>query len=74
MNCLNGARFLREAIDSIFSQTYTNWEIIFWDNASKDTTSEIAKSYEKYPYTKTYDCSSNFAPITLFKYEEMINY
>jgi len=38
------------------------------------TNGKIAKSFVKYPYTKTYDCSSNFAPITLFKYEEMINY
>ena len=35
---------------------------------------EITKSFEKYPYTQTYDCSSNFAPITLFNYEEMINF
>ena len=35
------------------------------------TNGQIAKSFEKYPYTKTYDCSSNFAPITLFNYEEM---
>ena len=32
---------------------------------------EIANSFEKYPYTKTYDCSSNFAPITLFDINEM---
>ena len=38
------------------------------------TNGQIAKSFEKYPYTKTYDCSSNFAPITLFKYEEMLGY
>ena len=38
------------------------------------TKGQIAKSYEKYPYTKTYDCSSNFAPITLFNYEEMVNF
>ena len=38
------------------------------------TKGEIAKSLEKYPYTKTYDCSSNFAPITLFNYEEMVKY
>ena len=45
MNCLNGARYLHEAIDSIFSQTYTNWEIIFWDNASSDNSGNIAQSY-----------------------------
>ena len=38
------------------------------------TNGQIAKSYEKYPYTKTYDCSSNFAPITLFNYEEMLGF
>ena len=32
---------------------------------------EINKAYQKYPYTKIYDCSSNFAPITLFNIEEM---
>ena len=39
-----------------------------------NTKGQIAKSFEKYPYTQTYDCSSNFAPITLFNYEEMINF
>lgn len=45
MNCLNGERYLREAIDSVFAQTYTNWEIVFWDNASTDASAEIAKAY-----------------------------
>ena len=35
---------------------------------------EISKAYQKYPYTKVYDCSSNFAPITLFNIEEMKNF
>jgi glycosyltransferase involved in cell wall biosynthesis len=47
INCLNGEEYLRDAIDSIYSQTYTNWEIIFWDNASTDKSAEIAKSYGK---------------------------
>jgi len=46
MNCYNGERYLRDAIDSVYSQTYTNWEIIFWDNASTDRTAEIAQSYD----------------------------
>ncbi|MAV61883.1 MAG: hypothetical protein CMI80_00130 [Candidatus Pelagibacter sp.] len=32
---------------------------------------QITVSYEKLPYTKTYDCSSNFAPVTLFDIKEM---
>jgi len=45
MNCLNGEKYLRESIDSIFAQTYTDWEIIFWDNASTDASADIAKTY-----------------------------
>jgi glycosyltransferase involved in cell wall biosynthesis len=47
MNCFNGERFLNEAIDSVYSQTYDNWEIIFWDNASIDRSSLIAKNYDR---------------------------
>jgi len=46
MNCYNGEHFLREAIDSIYAQSYTNWEIIFWDNGSSDDSAKIAKSYD----------------------------
>lgn len=46
MNCYNSEQFLKEAIDSIYSQTYQNWEIIFWDNASTDNSSNIANSYD----------------------------
>lgn len=54
INCYNGERHLNEAINSIYSQTYTNWEIIFWDNASTDNSAAIAKSYDhklKYYYS-----------------------
>jgi glycosyltransferase involved in cell wall biosynthesis len=47
MNCYNSDKYLKEAIDSIYQQTYTNWEIIFWDNDSNDTSANIAKSYDK---------------------------
>jgi glycosyltransferase involved in cell wall biosynthesis len=47
MNCLNGEKYLKEAIDSVYAQTYKNWEIIFWDNASTDLSAEIANSYDK---------------------------
>ena len=45
MNCYNGEKYLREAIDSVISQTYPNWELIFWDNLSVDGSSGIVKSY-----------------------------
>ncbi|MCP4265477.1 MAG: glycosyltransferase [Candidatus Brocadiaceae bacterium] len=46
MNCLNSSKYLREAIDSVYAQTFKGWEIIFWDNASSDNSGEIAKSYD----------------------------
>ena len=46
MNCYNGKKFLREAIDSVIAQTYTHWEIIFWDNQSTDGSADILKSYD----------------------------
>ena len=47
MNCFNGEAYLREAIESVYSQTYPHWEIIFWDNLSTDGSAEIAKSYDE---------------------------
>ena len=46
MNCHNSETYLKEAINSIYSQTYTDWEIIFWDNNSSDKSSKIAQSYD----------------------------
>lgn len=46
MNCYNSDRFLKEAIDSVYAQTFKDWELIFWDNASTDRSAEIAKSYD----------------------------
>jgi len=46
MNCYNGEKYLHEAIDSVYAQTYKDWEIIFWDNVSTDNSALIAKSYD----------------------------
>ncbi len=46
MNCYNGEKFLRDAIDSVYNQTYENWEIIFWDNNSSDGSAKIAAEYD----------------------------
>jgi len=44
MNCYNGEKYLQEALDSVIAQTYQNWEIIFWDNQSTDSSAEILQS------------------------------
>ena len=45
MNCYNGAEYVRAAIESVYAQTFADWEIIFWDNASTDDTAQIARSF-----------------------------
>ena len=46
VNCHNGERYLNEAIDSILNQSYQNFEIIFFDNASTDKSLNIIKNYQ----------------------------
>lgn len=46
VNCYNGEAFLRRAIDSVIAQTWSNWEIVFWDNQSSDASASIVNSYE----------------------------
>jgi glycosyltransferase involved in cell wall biosynthesis len=41
----NASRFMREALESLLAQTYRNIEIILLDDASTDTTPEIAGEY-----------------------------
>jgi len=47
VNCFNGEIFLRAALDSIISQSYENWEVIFWDNQSTDQSANIFLSYNE---------------------------
>lgn len=58
INCFNGEKYLRETLDSVVTQTYKNWEIIFWDNQSTDKSAEIYKSYKdsrlKYYYASSH--------------------
>lgn len=41
----NGENFLADALESLVSQTYTDFEIIVSDNASTDATEEIVRRY-----------------------------
>ena len=43
MNCHNGEKFLSHSLDSLNSQTYNNWELIFFDNCSTDKSKVIVK-------------------------------
>lgn len=45
INCFNGAEYLPKALESVFAQTFSDWEIIFWDNQSSDNSAAIFKSH-----------------------------
>jgi glycosyltransferase involved in cell wall biosynthesis len=46
INCFNGEKYLRQSIESVLDQSYKNFELIFWDNQSKDQSKNIIKSYQ----------------------------
>lgn len=41
----NGEKYLKEALDSILTQTYQDFELIISDNASTDRTQQICREY-----------------------------
>ena len=41
----NGERFLREALDSILAQTFGDFDVLLYDNASTDGTERICREY-----------------------------
>ena len=47
--------------------------IKFFENSLK-IENQITKAYTKYPHTRTYDCATNFAPVTIFDINNMNNF
>ena len=48
----NRVEFLEDAIGSVLSQTYQNWELIVSDDASAPKTRDFLKQYESYEKVK----------------------
>lgn len=54
VNCYNGEKYLKEALECIKNQTFTDYEVVFIDNCSTDNSANIAKSFgDKLKYYKT---------------------
>ncbi len=47
MPVYNGAQYIREALDSLLAQTFTDFELIISDNASSDATQAICSEYAR---------------------------
>jgi glycosyltransferase involved in cell wall biosynthesis len=45
MNCLNCEGDLSAALESVRAQSFQDWEIIFWDNASTDGSPSLARAF-----------------------------
>ena len=58
VNCYNGEKYLKQTLESIQKQNYTNWELIFWDNQSTDNSKAIFDSFNesrfKYFYSEKF--------------------
>ena len=52
----NHAMYIERTLESVFQQTYKNYEIIVIDDGSTDNTQEVIKSYEN---KITYICKEN---------------
>lgn len=63
MPVYNGEAFLREAIDSILAQTYTNWELLVMNDGSTDSSRDIAISYTSDPRIRVIDNEKNMGII-----------
>ena len=46
MNVRNGERFLGEALESVLAQTFTDWELIAWDDCSTDNSAAIVQGFQ----------------------------
>lgn len=42
---LNGEKYIRAYLDSVFAQSYKNFEVMIFDNGSQDRTIKIAQNY-----------------------------
>lgn len=51
----NYARFLRQRIESVLAQTYTDYEIILLDDASTDDSVSVLNDYRNNPYVSHLD-------------------
>lgn len=79
MATYNGARFVSQQIDSILSQTYSDWVLFVRDDGSADDTCAIVDSYVlEYPdkivriidEDEMHDCSLNFLAALRFAFRD----
>lgn len=69
MPVYNGRKYIREALDSLLSQTFSDFELIISDNASSDGTDLIFQEYSaKDPRIKYVRQKENFGALANFEF------
>ena len=67
----NGARFLREQLDSLINQSYENFRVYIRDDGSTDNTVSIIEEYVKKngeKFTLVHDDMTHRGPMNSFMY------
>jgi SAM-dependent methyltransferase len=49
MNVCDGRQYLHEALASVFAQTVDDWELIFWDDQSRDDSASVLRAFPPDP-------------------------
>lgn len=59
MPSYNTARFIKETVDSVLAQSYTNWELLIVDDCSTDNTDDVVAQFSDDPRIKYIKNSKN---------------
>lgn len=57
--CYNGENYVREALESIAGQTYEDWELVFINDGSTDSTEKIILDFKERGYPVVYQYQQN---------------
>ena len=57
--CYNSEKYLEETLESIFAQTYKDWELVIVNDGSRDSTESIIKEYISQGYPIVYHYQEN---------------
>jgi rhamnosyltransferase len=73
MATYNGEKYIREQLDSIVDQDYTNWKLLAQDDHSKDSTVDILTEYANRDKRISYKLSENSREGAAKNFHSLIN-